>query len=94
MCQQYFHRFEVFSEIALKWPPCYIMSQFPNNVRVWQNCTITCRIHFFFLLQHAAGIKVKFGEETESILVMVHDDLVLGDFFFFFFMEDGKELVT
>ena len=27
---------------------------------------------------------------------MVHDDLVLGDFFFFFFflMEDGKELVT
>ena len=51
----------------------------------------------FFLLQHAAGIKVKFGEETESILVMVHDDLVLGDFFFFFFfffMEDGKELVT
>ena len=62
------------------------MSQFPNNVRVWHNCTITCRIHFFFfLLQHAAGIKVKFGEETESILVMVHDDLVLGDFFFFFY---------
>ena len=28
--------------------------------------------------------------------MMVHDDLVLGDFFFFFFflMEDGKELVA
>ena len=48
LCQQYFHRFEVFSEITLKWPPCYIMSQFPNNVRVWHNCTITCRTHFFF----------------------------------------------
>ena len=82
LCQESFHRCEVFSEITLKWPPCYIMSQFPNNVRVWHNCTITCRTHvvpfFFFykILQHLAGNKVKFGEETESIFALAHDYLV------------------
>ena len=72
-----------FSENTLKWPPCYMMSQFPNSVRVWQDCTITCRTHvvFFFLffykiLQHLAGNKVKLGEETESILALAHDYLV------------------
>ena len=71
-----------FSENTLKWPPCYMMSQFPNSVRVWQNCAITCRTHvvpfFFFykILQHLAGNKVKLGEETESILALAHDYLV------------------
>ena len=72
-----------FSENTLKWP-CYMMSQFPNSVRVWQNCTITCRTHvvsfffFFFykILQHLGGNKVKLGEETESILALAHDYLV------------------
>ena len=72
-----------FSENTLKWPPCYMMCQFPNSVRVWQNCTITCRTHvvsflFFFykILQHLAGNKVKLGEETESILALPLDYLV------------------
>ena len=63
-----------------------VSQQRPSMAELYNNLQNS----FFCLLQHAAGIKVKFGEETESILVMVHDDLVLGDFFFFFFFNGRR----